>query len=168
MFVSAGQINFLVPSTESPGNINVQVVRQSIAGPAVSVTLVSAAPALFATNGYVLAQDYNNNYASVAPNTPAHSGDMIVLYVTGLGHTQPNPDPTEVPSAAANVVSPPSILLNGTAIDPSLIKYAGVTPQYAGLYQINFLLPSGFSTDVEIRVSSAGQTSTAGFKLALQ
>lgn len=168
LFVSAAQINFLVSSTEIPGNINVQVVRQSIAGPAVSITLVDAAPALFASNGYTLAQDYNNQYAVISPMAPAHSGDTIVLYVTGLGHTQPNSLPGEVPGSAATVVATAKVLLNGTAIDPSLIKYAGVTPYCAGLYQINFVLPGGLSSDAEIRVSAGGQTSAAGLKLAVR
>lgn len=168
LYVSATQINFLVPSTEIPGTSVVQVIRQSIAGPAVNITLVTAAPALFPLNGYVLAQDFNNNYAGITPDAPAHSGDMIVLYATGLGYTQPAYNPYEVPTTAANATVVPSVLLNGTAIDPSLIKYAGVTPQSAGLYQINFLLPQGLASDVEIRVSSSGQTSTAGLQLAVR
>jgi len=47
LFVSAGQINFLVPSNETPHAASLQVVRQGITGPAVSITLLAAAPALF-------------------------------------------------------------------------------------------------------------------------
>ena len=35
------------------------------------------------------------------------------------------------------------VSLNGTAVDPVRIKYAGVTPWSAGLYQINLVLPDG-------------------------
>ena len=168
LYVDKGQINFLLPSTEISGTSTVQVVRQSIAGPAVPITLVNAAPALFASNGYALAQDYNNNYAAVTPNTPAHAGDAIILYATGLGYTQPSSLPGEVPATAANVVAAVQVLLNGTAIDSKLIFYAGVTPGCAGLYQINFIMPGGFGGDTEIRVSAAGQTSAAGLKLAVQ
>jgi len=170
LFVSARQVNFMVPSTEIPGKSTVQLVRQSIAGPAITITLVESAPALFAPAGYVLAQDYQNNYAEASPDIPAHSGDMIVLYCTGLGHTQPNPAPGEIAPTAAYIMnlSTVQVLLNGIAIDPSLIKYAGLTPSSTGLYQINFLLPGGFSSDVEIRVSDAGQTSAAGLKLAVR
>jgi uncharacterized protein (TIGR03437 family) len=160
----------MVPSTEISGDSKVQLVRQGIAGPAVTIALVEAAPALFAPAGYVLAQDYNNNYAAATPDTPAHSGDMIVLYATGLGHTQPNPAPGQVSDTAANIVnlSTLRVLLNGTAIDSSLIKYAGLTPLSTGLYQINFLLPGGLASDVEIRISDAGQTSAPGLKLAVR
>ena len=170
LFVSAGQVNFMAPSTEIPGTSKVQLVRQSIAGPAVTVALAPSAPALFAPAGYVLAQDYQNNYASVTSDAPAHAGDMIVLYCTGLGPTQPNPNPGEIALTAANIANLATlqVLLNGAAIDSSLIKYAGLTPSSTGLYQINFLLPGGLTSDVEIRVSDAGQASAPGWKLAVR
>ena len=168
LYVSATQINFLVPSTEIAGTSTVQVNRQSVLGPAISIALAAAAPALFAPTGYVLAQDFNAGYAAITPDAPAHSGDVVVLYATGLGYTEPASTSGEIPTTAAGVVTMPSILLNGTAIDATLIRYAGVTPESAGLYQINFLLPDGLTSDVEVRVSSAGQTSTAGLKLAVR
>ena len=170
LFVSAGQINFMVPSTEIPGNSVVQVVRQSVAGPAVTISLVNAAPALFvpSNSSYVLAQDWNNNSAAITPDAPAHSGDTVVLYATGLGYTQPNPLPGEVAATAANTVAAPQVLLNGAAIDSTLIKYSGLTPSSTGLYQINFVLPGGFTADAEIRLSAAGQTSAVGLKLAIR
>ena len=170
LFVGKGQINFLVPSDEITGDVKIQVVRQGVAGPAITLALEEAAPALFLLDGYAIAQDYNNKYAVVTPDVPAHAGDTIVLYATGLGHTQPNPNPGEIPPTAAYVDNAANlkVLLNGSAIDPALIKYAGLTPGSAGLYQINFILPGGLSDDVEIRVSLDGQTSAAGVKLAVR
>jgi uncharacterized protein (TIGR03437 family) len=170
LFVSAGQVNFMVPSTEIPGKSILQLVRQSIVGPAVTISLVESAPALFSKNGYVLAQDYQNNNAAATPDAPAHSGDMIVLYCTGLGHTQPNPLPGEVTPTAAYIsnLATLQVLLNGAPIDSTLIKYAGLTPFSTGLYQVNFVLPGGLSGDVEIRLSDAGQASAPGWKLAVR
>jgi uncharacterized protein (TIGR03437 family) len=170
LYVDSGQINFLIPADETPGDVKVQVVRQSVAGPAVTLTLVEAAPALFSLSGYALAQDFNNKYATVTPDVPARGWDTVVLYATGLGHTQPYSEPGEIAATAANLENQATlkVLLNGTAIDATLVKYAGVTPGFAGLYQINFILPPGLSTDAEIRVSVAGQTSVAGVKLATQ
>lgn len=170
LFVSKEQVNFMVPSTDITGNSKVQLVRQSIAGPPVTIAVVEAAPALFAPAGYVLAQDFQNKYAAITPDVPARSGDTIVLYCTGLGHTQPNPLPGEIAPTAANIANASTlkVLVNGTAIDSSLIKYAGLTPFSTGLYQINFILPPGLSADVEIRISDAGQTSAAGLKLAVR
>jgi uncharacterized protein (TIGR03437 family) len=162
----SGQINFLVPSTEIPGEVKVQVVRQGIHGPAITISLVDAAPALFPAGNYAIAQF--PSYALVSPDNPAHAGDTIVLYLTGLGHTQPNPNPGEIPPTPANAVASVQVLLNGAPVDRSLIKYAGITPQSTGLYQINFVVPPGVPVDPEIRVSAAGQTSQPGIKLAVR
>ncbi|MGP8247202.1 MAG: hypothetical protein ACLQVN_22150 [Bryobacteraceae bacterium] len=171
LYVSPGQINFLIPSNLIDGTVNVQVERQGLVGPSVTLTLVDAAPAPFVdANNFALAEDWNQNYALVNAANPAHPGDTIVLYLTGLGHTQPNPNPGEAPATAAPLVNPAalSVLLNGTAMDPTLIFYAGGTPGFAGLYQINFILPMNTATNPEIRISMAGQTSPAGVLLAVQ
>ncbi len=149
------------------------MVRQGLAGPAVTITLVAAAPALFANPeyaGYAIAQDWNAASTAATPEAPAAPGDMIVLYATGLGHTAPNPHPGEIPTTAANIVALDTlqVFLNGAAVDSKLIKYAGLTPYSIGLYQINFLLPGTAPPDPEIRVSVAGQTSIAGLKLAVR
>lgn len=166
LFVSAGQINFLVPSNETPHDSAVRVVRQGVTGAPVTITLVSAAPALFVmADRYAIAQ--NAAYQLLVADAPAHPGDTVVLYATGLGPTQPNPSPGEILATAASIVNPAAlqIQLAGVAIDPSLIKYAGLTPGFPGLYQLNFISPAGVPPDPEVRVVLSGQTSAPGLKL---
>ena len=100
---------------------------------------------------------------------PAHPGDLLILYVTGMGATQPNPATGEIQQSEAFISNPATltIQLNGTPIDPNLIKYAGLTPGYAGLYQINFYLPGNTPPNPEIRVGMGNQLSPAGLKLAV-
>jgi len=72
--------------------VPLRVVRQGLTGPTVTITLVNAAPALFpSADNFALAQDYNANYAAVTAAAPAQPGDLVVLYATGLGATQPLP-----------------------------------------------------------------------------
>jgi len=170
LYASDTQINFLIPSDEISGAVPVRVVRQSLTGPTISITLADAAPCLFPdANQYVLAVDWNANNALITPDAPAHPGDTVVLYATGLGHTQPNLAPGVVPATAAQIQNPASfsLLLNGTAIDPTFVKYVGLTPGWVGLYQVNFILPGNVPSDPEIRVAVGTQTSTAGLKLAV-
>ena len=54
------------------------------------------------------------------------------------------------------------VSLGGAAMEPWRIKYAGLTPGSAGLYQINLLLPDNPGTDPEIRVTAGDQTAAAG------
>jgi uncharacterized protein (TIGR03437 family) len=169
LYVSDGQVNFLVPSDQLDGDVKIRVVREAMTGPEITVTLVDAAPALFQTAaGYAIAAHVDNSV--IAPGSPAQAGEIIVVYACGLGRTQPNPAPGVIPQSAAVIqrLSDLKVYLGGTAIDPGSILYAGLTPGSAGLYQINLVLPDDLDTDPEIRVAIADQSSPAGLKLAVQ
>jgi uncharacterized protein (TIGR03437 family) len=183
LFVSAGQINFLMSSVEPAGPVKVRVVTEGITGPEIVVTLVDAAPALFSlVGGYAIVTDSKGNLLTV--DAPSHANDIVVIYVTGLGRTFPNPAPGEIPNYAASICqmslnTPPvcssalalaslKVTLNGSAVDPNLIKYAGVTPGAGGLYQINLQLPEGTGDDPEIQVTSGNLTAQTGLKVPLR
>ena len=58
------------------------------------------------------------------------------------------------------------VLLDGVALDPSMVEYAGVAPFNAGLYQVNVMLPDNLSpANPEIRLSVAGVLSPTGLSL---
>jgi uncharacterized protein (TIGR03437 family) len=169
LYVSANQINFVMSSVQLPGVVNVRVVTEGLTGPEVPVTLVAAAPALFPqtpANGYLIATSAANQLLTAA--NPAHSGDIVVIYLTGLGMTSPNAQPGEVTPSAWSAVAVPKVTLNGTAVDPTLVKYAGLTPGCSGLYQINLYIPAWAGTDPELEVSAAGVVSQTGLKLPVQ
>ena len=167
LFVSEDQINFLIPSDLKAGTVKVWVATQGNAGPQVPITLVDSAPSLFVAPGsYALATDTNNQVLTA--ESPAHAGDIVVIYLTGLGHTSPNPNPGEVPMYAAQIVSLPTlrVTLGSVAIAPDLVKYAGLTPGWPGLYQINLYIPEGVGTDPELKI--AGDVVTDGLKLPVR
>jgi uncharacterized protein (TIGR03437 family) len=116
-----------------------------------------------------LAQDWSAAYALVTPDAPAHAGDMVIVYATGLGKAGNNATGA-VPTAAVQIDNLASlqVYLDGVAVAPSLILYAGLTPGWAGLYQINLVLPDKLGADPEIRVAIGDQSSPAGLKLAVQ
>jgi uncharacterized protein (TIGR03437 family) len=173
LYASPGQVNFLVPTNEIAGNVPLRLVRQGLTGPTVTITLVNAAPALFpSAGGYALAQDYNAQYAVVSAAAPAQPGDLIVLYATGLGGTEPLPLTGEIPEYGGSI-QPSSlavfqVLLNGQALNPSTVPYAGLTPGFAGLYQVNFYLPTNCPPNPQIQLAVGSQVSAAGIKLAVQ
>ena len=169
LFVSQNQINFLISSEAIAGPATVRVVSEGITGPEVTLPLADSAPALFSTEGgYALATDANG--VLLTPEAPAREGDIVVVYVTGLGWTVPNPVPGEIPGYAApmRALSSLRVALNGKPLDPTLIKYAGVTPRSAGLYQLNLYLPQGTGTDPEIEVTAGNLAAPTALKLPVR
>jgi uncharacterized protein (TIGR03437 family) len=168
LYVSPTQINLLVQSNLLSGSATLYVVRQGIYGPQIPITLIPSAPQLFATSdGFAIAQ--HADYSMITTNAPANPGEIIVLYGTGLGATDPPPDPDGViPLFPGQVTTAVQVLLNGTALDPSLIKYAGLTPGSAGVYQVNVQLPNQLGSNPQIQLSAGGQTSVANVLLPMQ
>ena len=60
------------------------------------------------------------------------------------------------------------VLLNGTAVDPRLIQYAGQAPGFAGLFQINLQLPADSPANPEIRIGFGANLSPAQRFLPVQ
>jgi uncharacterized protein (TIGR03437 family) len=153
-YVSPQQINFLVPSSLLPGTFQFWVDRQGTRGPIVTVTLQSAGPAIFQTSsGAVIATHVDGSL--VSSDAPATSGEIVTLWATGLGNTNP-----ELEDGVLAPLAP--------ALDPSAILYAGVAPGYAGLYQVNVRLPGQLPANPEIRLGLGGTLSPPGLILPAQ
>lgn len=165
-YVSPTQINFLVPSTLLPGTVNIQIVLDGLPGPAAPIQIVAATPALFQL-------DTQNTIATrpdgslITPGAPAHPGDIVVLYATGLGKTVPALVYAQIPTAAATLVRMADFqtLLDGAPVDPTAILYAGITPGLAGVYQVNLRIPDSTAANPEIRIGFPDALSKPGLKL---
>jgi uncharacterized protein (TIGR03437 family) len=167
LYVCPTQINLLVPGNLKPGTVPLYVVRQGVRGPDATVTLVPAAPQLFATaDSHVIAQ--HPDYSLITADSPAIARETIIVYASGLGPTEPNPSPGEIPAYPFQIAGSLTVSLDGSALPRELIKYAGVTPGSAGVYQINLLLPAILGPNPEIRVVMGDQASRKGVILPAQ
>jgi uncharacterized protein (TIGR03437 family) len=152
-YVSPTQINFLVPPNAQGTSMTIWVTVDGAVGPIVSFPLAAAAPGLFqldATNAVATFADGS----VVTPQSPASPGDTVVLWATGLGATDPNPIYGQLPTAAAPLSAGANlaVLLDGVPVPRGAIAYAGLAPNFAGLYQINVTLPETTGSNPEIRV----------------
>jgi uncharacterized protein (TIGR03437 family) len=96
---------------------------------------------------------------------PAAPGDYLVLYGTGLGLATPKGNPNgqplttgDVPPADGSVlyetVATPTVTVGGF---PVKVLFSGMAPGFAGLYQIDFQVPTGVTgDDVPVAVSISG------------
>ncbi len=168
-YVSPKQVNFLIPSNLRPGQVEVVLVRAGLHGPRARIRLSSSAPALYqldATTAIATRPD-----GSVATGeVPARPGDIVILYATGLGETSPRASPGELVRYPAQIdaVEDFRILLDGEAIGPDHLFYAGLTPGFAGLYQINLRIPETADAWPEVRVVIGEECSPAGIRLPVE
>jgi uncharacterized protein (TIGR03437 family) len=102
---------------------------------------------------------------------PAHSGEIIHLYLTGLGRVSPN-IATGAPAAAGFVytVQTPvtcsftnydSTLPGGSSSIPVEVLFAGLAPGYVGINQVSVRIPSGVPDSASFNCSSGSSDSTA-------
>jgi uncharacterized protein (TIGR03437 family) len=174
-----GQINFQVPSLPAGSSTIVVTTNcdtpQAQTSNQVAVTVQAAAPEFF----YFLHNGSGHNpiaglnavtgtfigAAGLLPGVttaPAKPGDILTLFGTGFGMTDPAFGPGELPGAAAQVTAPVSISLGGVTLAASDVLYVGVT-QNAGLYQVNLRVPDGVPDgDQALVITVGGVLSPAG------
>lgn len=162
-FVSPHQVNALIPPNLLPGTVTLEVVLSGRAGPPVRIVLEDSAPGLFEGDDHFVVASHGNGPV-VTPLSPAAPGEVIVLYATGLGPTSPLTLPNRIPTTAAKLTNMAAfqVWLNGTPVAKERILYAGVTPGFAGLFQINLQLPTDSPPDPEIRLGAQDRMSPAG------
>jgi uncharacterized protein (TIGR03437 family) len=173
LYVSPSQINFLIPYELTVTSAEVLVARQGIAGPlgpdglpSVKIQLATTSPAFFQFYGnFAVAEHADGSVITAA--APAQAGETIVLYAAGLGRTVPDSSSGVLPTGAATILyaSQMQILVNGASLPEGSIQYAGVTPGYAGLYQINVVLPDVLPPDPQIQVVIGTEASPPAIQL---
>lgn len=162
-FASPRQVNVLIPTNFLPGPVNLSVVTDGRAGPQVRIDLEESAPGMFEdAEKFVIAT--HGNGPAITGDDPAEGGEVVVIYATGLGATSPMTPANRVPASAAPLqkLAEFEVRLNGIAVPRGRILYAGVTPGFAGLFQINLQLPENTPANPEIRAGTPEKMSPPG------
>lgn len=151
-FVSSSQIDAIFPSGYPYSLAPIQVVNNGTISNSVQMVLGApgAAPADVATpgiftnplgSGYAAAVDTNNGYSIVTESNPAQPGDIVEVFMSGLGQVYPT-----VPDGTPPPISPLSYTVNTVGADldgtTATVGFAGLTPTIAGLYQVNVTIPT--------------------------
>ena len=100
--------------------------------------------------------------------TPVRPGDVVTIYMSGLGPTNPALGIGEIPRAAAPVTSPVTVRLGDLTLSPSDVLYAGAAPSQV-IYQINIRVPAAASAgNLPVVVSIGSATTPPGAFLAVR
>jgi uncharacterized protein (TIGR03437 family) len=175
-YVSPTQINFLTPASHAPGVTSLMIVRDGVVGPSIPVTFAEASPGLFQNDSMITAAHADGSL--LTEDAPARPGEIVVLYGTGLGQTVVPLDSRSDGRLVAMTSDPAglriqrfadlSVTFNESALDPLRILWAGLTPGFAGLYQINLQLPDSLEANPLVRIRIGDQASADDVKLAVQ
>jgi uncharacterized protein (TIGR03437 family) len=150
-YISSGQINVQVPSGLASGVQLLKVTSPGGVSPAYQVVINPAEPGLDAPpawniNGtqYVVAEFPDGTFvlpSGAIPgisSRPASPGDTMVLYGVGFGSVTPAIPAGEIVTQLNKLAAAFKISIGGV---PAGISYAGLAPNYVGLYQFNIVVP---------------------------
>ncbi len=145
LFVSPNQINAQIPF-ETLGNVTIVLRTPGGVSDNYNTVVLPGAPSVFRSGIAGPETDIptilrNSNGELVTPSNPVHRGDVLVIYLTGLGVTTPAvltgfPGPSD-PLASALIA--PQVTLGGTSLP---VIFAGLAPGEVGVYQVNVKVPS--------------------------
>lgn len=163
LYASPTQINCLIPGHLLPGVFELRVSRDGVVGPAAILELLPESPEIFRLDlKWAAATHANGRVLSEA--SPATPGEVIVVYGTGFGRTG-------IVFYDGEFVRGPSALLrrdsfrvrlNQESLPAEAVLYVGLTPGFAGLYQVNVRLPDTLPDNPLIEVGWEGNWSATG------
>ncbi|MEO8098362.1 MAG: hypothetical protein ABI811_11735 [Acidobacteriota bacterium] len=125
----------------------------------INVVSVQAGVAAY-SDGRVIAQ-HGADYQLVTPDNPAKPGEVIIIYLVGMGATNPGVASGRAApgDTLARAVIQPAVTIGG---QPAQVAFAGLTPGGVGLYQINLTVPgSAASGDLDVVITQNGVATNA-------
>ena len=150
-FLSSEQLNLVSPDDTSTGSVQVVVTRDGVASDPMSVNLAGYSPAFFLWPGnQAVATDPSFNFRARAgtfpgaTTIPVKPGDVIILWGTGFGPTDPVVAAgRQVPSDRIyNVAKAVRVTIGG--VEATFIG-AALAPGFSSLYQIAVQVPTSVS-----------------------
>ncbi len=165
--LSSGQINIQIPF-EATANRQIPIVlsvNNALTLPQM-LNVVAATPGVLSANdgptppsvqngAHIIAQ-HSANGTLVTSSSPAKPGEYLVMYLVGMGATKPAiASGVETPTAPLSYVTQQPTVTVGS--QPSTVLFAGLTPGFVGLYQIDFQVPSGSASgELQVTVTQNG------------
>jgi uncharacterized protein (TIGR03437 family) len=164
IYTSARQVGAIVPSTVPTGAAEITATFNGQTSQAQRVSIVAADFGIFTRNsagyGPAITQNFisDTNVPLNQLTTAAAPGQTVILYGTGLGGI-------DIPDNVAPGVKPArvtvQVVVGGRTVSPT---YAGRSPNFPALDQINFVLPGDVATGcyVPVTVRAGNRISNAG------
>jgi uncharacterized protein (TIGR03437 family) len=180
-YVSPGQINAQVPDVASMGPVSLSITSGAGSGSS-TVTLAPSGPYFFSLDGkhvagVILRKGGGGAYGGGSydilgptgtslgyPTVAAAAGDVIELFGTGFGPTNPTVPAGQPFSGAAPATTPITVRIGNASITPAFAGLSG-----PGLFQFNLTIPSGLGKgDAPLVAIVGGVQTPAGPVISLR
>jgi uncharacterized protein (TIGR03437 family) len=163
LYVSPGQINAIVPYDLSVNTSHQLLVRRGrlLAVPE-PITVAPAQPAIFTLNQTGSGQGlvFRTTGQLADSGGAAAVGEAVIIYCAGLGAVSPGVTAGQAAPAEplSRVTAPVTVTIDGREAE---LIFAGLTPGFTGLYQVNAVVPAGAASGnaVPVVISTSGQVS---------
>jgi uncharacterized protein (TIGR03437 family) len=170
-YISPTQINVLAPDDATTGAVQVVVTAAGQKSNSFTAQKQQFAPAFFAfDNGkYVAAEHANYSYLGApgliagVTTTPAQPGEIILLYGTGFGPTNPALPTANLVTTAEPLTNKVTLTIGGVTAN---VQFAGLVE--SGLYQFNVTVPSLPSGDGPVVATIGGVSTQTGVSIMVQ
>ena len=146
--------------------VSVEVTTTAGRSAAVSVPVLASQPGIFLLDAASSGATHADGTIVTAAH-PATRGETVVLYLTGLGAVTDQPA-TGAPASTTGLSSAlifPTVTIGGAS---AYVSFAGLTPGYIGLYQINVQVPVGLASGLVGVTVQAGSVISNSAQIAVQ
>lgn len=177
-YVQQDQINIQAPALSPSASVSLTVILNpgkpnELRSDVATQTAQAFAPAFFTfTPGGVgsIAAQFANTNVPVSGARPAKPGDIVTLYGTGFGDTNPSVATGQLATAVSPLRNSITVSLGGVPLTAPDVLYAGLSPgSISGLYQFNVRIPASAPTgDVPVVITIGGAQTQPGATIPIQ
>ena len=140
--ISPSELVALVPYATTGPIASVVVQANGLTSNVANVPVAATAPGVFSQtqDGSGFGAIRHADFSAVTPSNPAHSGEVVQIYLTGLGVVTPPLEDGYAGSATQSNATTfvPTVFVGG---QPATVQFSGLSA-YPGVYQINAQLPA--------------------------
>ncbi len=151
------QINLQVPwQFAGQASVPVTINNGATISATVTVPLTAAQPGIFLLDADKDGFLHGDN-SVVNAARPAQPGEEVVAYLTGMGTVSSTP--ASGSPGPGTTTATPVVTVGGTQAE---VKFSGLSAQFVGLYQVNFVVPPATAAGTQsVTVSIHGVTSNS-------
>ncbi len=160
LYASATQINVMIPQSITPSaSCPLVVTTGTVQSAPIQLVVTELQPGIYTVDtsgsGPGIIVDAVTNLLNNS-SRPAKTNDFLVIYATGLGAVK---GPNGEAGPADGAVAPSTTIFRTTSTVtatiggvPATVLFSGLTPTFAGLYQVNVQVPPGVTAGSAVKV----------------